>query len=125
MTTSVSNLGFLQELEFRRNADLEVIVTLQNNDGSKYDATGCEVRATIKARSGEGQWDFVADQIDSAGVTTIRLLEAVASQIPASPVSKMAAPIYDWFVDVKLANGLIVPFCYGPAYARDGGSSWS
>lgn len=124
----MDNLGFLQELSFRRNADLSVFIELFEDKigGTPFDATGCEVRAVVKARATSEAWDFVVPlPPDTTGVVELQLGAATTALIPASPVSKMAAPLYDWYVDVKLADGRIIPFCYGPAYSVEGGPSWA
>lgn len=120
MPTGVDNLGFLQEISFRRGADLDIILELFENQigGDPYDATGCTINARVKARDGSVTWNFtVVTPPDSTGTTMIRLPAVTTAAIPASPASKIAAPIYDWFVDITLANGSIYPFCYGPAYS--------
>lgn len=124
----MDNLGFLQELSFRRGADLSIFLEMFDDviGGAPFDATGCEVRAVVKARDGSGSWNFtVPTPPDSTGVVEIQLDAATTVLVPASPSSKMAAPLYDWYVDVKLADGRIIPFCYGPAYSVEGGPSWA
>jgi hypothetical protein len=128
MTTAVSNAGFLQELEFRKGADLSIFIELYETEigGGAYDMTGCEVRACVKARDGSLTVNFVVPSPpDTTGIVELQLTDVQTDSVPASPASKMAAPLYDWYVDIKLADGRIIPFCYGPAYCKEGGPSWA
>jgi hypothetical protein len=116
--SSIDNLGILQELAFRREADLDIVLEIRNADDTEFDATGCQIEALVEARTGGASWAFDANMTFAAnGIVNLRLSDAVTAVIPASPTSKMAKPIYDWAVTIILPDGTRYPFCYGPAYA--------
>lgn len=122
-----SNAGFIQPIEIRQGADFDIVLALFNGTAENpISPVGVTGKATMRNLSAGTVTHFVVTILDVDGSVhaQFHLDPSVTASLALSPTSLMAAPIYSWNADVKLADGRIVPMCYGPGKVLKGETSW-
>jgi len=118
-----SNRGFEQPLEITKGADFVLQLMFFEDEAqlSPYDVTGVSIKARLtKTGDVEVHTDFVCDIVDGAGgVGRAQLSETTTNGLTVSPVSRMTDTGYKWECKVKLVDGTILPYCWGPVRVAD------
>ncbi len=121
-----SNAGFLQALEVRKGSTFRFEIELTNEDDTPYDTADIdEVRAAMIPVGGGTAINFTCDLV--APSTTGKAggyLTAAQTGALTAYVGKLPVATYEWNCDIKMANGDIIPFCYGPVFVVGGAVTW-